>query len=53
MHRDTGALPVPAEDPAATMFGPISITLPTDADWQELGAEPMTARVGKDFGYTP
>jgi len=27
--------------------------LPADADWQKAGAEPMTARVGKDFGYTP
>ena len=52
-YRDTGTKPVPAKDPTASMVRAISMTLPAYADWQEAGAEPMTARVGKDFGYTP
>jgi phthalate 4,5-dioxygenase len=52
-YRDTGTKPVPAKDPTASMVRAISMTLPADADWQEAGSEPMTARVGKDFGYTP
>jgi nitrite reductase/ring-hydroxylating ferredoxin subunit len=52
-HQDTGDRPVPAEDPTATMIRAVSLTLPAEADWQDAAAEPMTARVGKDFGYAP
>ena len=31
----------------------ISITVPADADWMELGGEFMRAEPGKDFGYAP
>ena len=50
---ETGARPAAADNPALTMVRAISMTLPPDADWETDGAEAMTARVGKDFGYTP
>ena len=52
-HRDTGARPVPAWDSTATMIRAVSQTWPVEADWQDAAAEPITARVGKDFGYAP
>jgi hypothetical protein len=34
------------------MIRALSLTLPAGGDWEVSGIEHMTARVGKDFGYT-
>ncbi len=52
-HRASGVRPAGADDPESFMVRAVSLTLPAEADWQEAGAEHMTARLGKDFGYSP
>jgi hypothetical protein len=50
-YRDNAALPAGAEKPETFMVRAVSMHLPAGADWRDAGAEPMTARLGKDFGY--
>lgn len=52
-YRDDGVRPTAADDPDAFMVRAVSLTLPTDTDWREAAAQPMTARLGEDFGYAP
>ena len=51
--QSEGARPLGADDPDAFLVRAVSLTLPVAADWLTAAAEPMTARLGKDFGYTP
>jgi len=48
---ESGEKPAGAENPETFMVRAVSMTLPTAADIFEAGAEPMTARLGKEFGY--
>jgi phenylpropionate dioxygenase-like ring-hydroxylating dioxygenase large terminal subunit len=48
-----GVKPASASAPGQFMKRAISITIPAGGDWQELGREHMTARLGKGFGYEP
>lgn len=41
------------DEPDLPMVRAVSLTLPAGSSWSEMGAEPMTARLGADFGYTP
>ena len=45
--------PPSALDPALYLWRAVSLTLDEGADWKVAGAEPMRARLGADFGYTP
>ncbi len=49
----TGERSKGADIPATFMVRALSLTLPADEDWEVSSVEHMTARVGKDFGYTP
>jgi hypothetical protein len=51
--QDEGKRPASATDPAAMMWRAVSLTLPSGSDWKVAAAEPMRARLGADFGYTP
>jgi phthalate 4,5-dioxygenase oxygenase subunit len=46
-----GTKPVRCDDPNLWMVRAVSLTLPSDQTWLESGREPMTARLGADFGY--
>lgn len=48
-----GAAPAVGASPASFMLRAVSLTIPADADWAELGREHMQAELGKGFGYTP
>lgn len=50
---ESGERPPGVDRPETFMVRAISMTLPADADWMEAGAGPMTAELGKDFGYDP
>ena len=52
LHTD-GVRPLSVDDPSKFLMRAISITVPADADWMELGGEFMRAEPGKDFGYAP
>ena len=45
--------PASASDPSLLMWRAISITVDAGADWKQVGAEFMRARLGTDFGYAP
>ncbi|OGA61876.1 MAG: ring-hydroxylating oxygenase subunit alpha [Burkholderiales bacterium RIFCSPHIGHO2_01_FULL_64_960] len=47
------AAPAVGVPPTAFMKRAISITIPSGADWTELGRDYMKAELGKGFGYTP
>ncbi len=48
-----GTRPASATDPQSMMWRAVSITLPRGSDWKPAAAEPMRARLGAGFGYTP
>ncbi|HCS44024.1 MAG TPA: ring-hydroxylating oxygenase subunit alpha [Pseudomonas sp.] len=43
--------PTRFDDPDLWMVRAVSLTLPNTQTWQDSGVEPMTARLGADFGY--
>lgn len=51
--RVDGVRPLSVDDPSKFLVRAISLTIPADADWMELGSEFMHAEPGKDFGYVP
>ena len=48
-----GQRPASADKPQSLMWRAVSLTLPTGANWSELGREFMQARLGAGFGYEP
>jgi phthalate 4,5-dioxygenase oxygenase subunit len=46
-----GTKPPRHDDPDLFMVRAVSMTLPADEGWLDSGREPMTARLGADFGY--
>lgn len=48
-----GVAPPSASNGALFMKRAISITIPADGDWEQLGGDFMIAEIGKGFGYTP
>lgn len=48
-----GIAPVSATQPSLFMKRAISITIPAEGSWEELGKDYMQAELGKGFGYTP
>jgi hypothetical protein len=48
-----GQRPSSADHPDELMKRAISITIPADGHWAELGGEFMKAKLGQDFGYQP
>ena len=48
-----GQRPSSADHPDELMKRAISITIPADGQWAELGGEFMKAKLGQDFGYQP
>ena len=50
-YRDEGVRPAGADSPEVFMVRAVSMHLPADASWEADAAEPMTARLGADFGY--
>lgn len=49
--RDSGRKPDRFSDPDLYMVRAVSMKLPRDETWVDAGREPMTARLGEDFGY--
>ncbi|MDB5820999.1 MAG: rieske [2Fe-2S] domain protein [Rhizobacter sp.] len=47
----SGTMPTRFDDPDLWMVRAVSLTLPAGVDWRVEGREPMTARLGADFGY--
>ena len=43
--------PARCDEPDLWMIRAVSLTLPSGASWHEQGREPMTAKLGADFGY--
>ncbi|MFO1218726.1 MAG: Rieske 2Fe-2S domain-containing protein [Burkholderiaceae bacterium] len=48
-----GQRPPSAQNPSSMMWRAVSLTVDAGADWKQVGAEFMRARLGADFGYTP
>lgn len=49
--RDEGTRPIGADEPETFMVRAVSMHMPVEANWEQAAAEPMTARLGADFGY--
>ena len=50
-YRDHGTKPRGVTDPDTFMVRAVSLQLPQDASWADVGAPFMRAQLGADFGY--
>ena len=50
-YQEQGIRPPGAGSPDLFMVRAVSMHLPVDASWEAAAAEPMSARLGADFGY--
>lgn len=51
--RERGIKPAGVEDPDCSMIRALSLRLPSDVPWTQVGGEYMRANLGSGFGYTP
>ena len=52
-YRDEGQAPATVATPDLLMMRAVSLTIDPQLEWADAGKEPMTARLGKGFGYKP